>query len=174
MISSGIKNTKFLIKRAYARMELLRKLTSFTKSIKDRKQIYKSFIRSVLEQSCVVWNFNITKRNEKDLERVQKVAVRLILGNYNSYKEALEYLNLESLKERRNVLSRRFAEKCVKNTKTKRMFEIDKTKHTMLLRHKEQFKVIHAKRIRMENSAIPQMIKHLNKKYKEDKEKLTN
>ena len=92
-------------------MELLRKLTSFTKSIKDRKHIYISFIRSVLEQSCVVWNFNITKRNEKELERVQKVAVRLILGNYNSYKEALEYLNLESLKERRNVLSRRFAEK---------------------------------------------------------------
>ena len=73
--------------------------------------IYKTFIRSVLEQSCVVWNFNITKQNEKELERVQKVAVGLILGNYNSYKEALEYLNLESLKERRNVLSRRFAEK---------------------------------------------------------------
>ena len=65
------KNTKFLIKRAYAQMELLRKLTSFTKSIEDRKHIYKSFIRSVLEQSCVVWNFNITKQNERELERVQ-------------------------------------------------------------------------------------------------------
>ena len=58
-------------------MELLRKLTSFTKSIKDRKHIYISFIRSVLEQSCVVWNFNITKQKEEELERVQKVAVGL-------------------------------------------------------------------------------------------------
>ena len=63
---------------------------------------------------------------------------------------------------------------CVKNTKTKHMFEIDKTKHTMLLRHKEKFKFIHAKKVRLKNSAIPQMIKHLNNKHKEDIEKQMN
>ena len=31
-------------------------------------QIYKTYIRSVLEQSCVVWNYNITKKSERELE----------------------------------------------------------------------------------------------------------
>ena len=48
------KNTKFLVRKAYARMELLRQMTTFTKSIRDKMQIYKTYIRSVVEQSCVV------------------------------------------------------------------------------------------------------------------------
>ena len=56
-------NTKLLVKRAYARMELLRQMKNFTKSTKDKIQIYKIYIRSVIEQSCVVWNYNITKKN---------------------------------------------------------------------------------------------------------------
>ena len=72
------KNTHFLIKKAYARMEILRQLTNFTKSTKDRLQIYKIYICSVVEQSAVVWNSSLTKYNERELERVQKVAVKLI------------------------------------------------------------------------------------------------
>ena len=54
------KNTKFLVKRAYARMELLRKTSTFTKSIQDKLHIYKVYIRSVEEQSCVVWHSNLS------------------------------------------------------------------------------------------------------------------
>ena len=129
--------------------------------------IYKTYIRSVLEQSCVVWNYNLTKKNERELERVQKVAVRLILGNYESYKEALQNLGLDSLKERRNILCIRFAEKCTKNPKTKDIFETTTKEHKMPLRYKEKYKVINARTVRMENSAIPKMIKHMNKKHKE-------
>ena len=77
--------------------------------------IYKTYMRSVLEQSCVVWNYNMSKKNARELEWVQEVAVRLILGNYESYKEAQKNLGLDSLKERRNILSIRFAEKYTKN-----------------------------------------------------------
>ena len=41
------KNTQFLVKRAYSRMELLRQMTKFTTSKKDKLQIYKIYIRSV-------------------------------------------------------------------------------------------------------------------------------
>ena len=69
------KNTKHLVRRAYARMELLLKMSEFTKSKQDKLHIYKTYIRSVLEQSCVVWILNITKHNERELERVQKVSI---------------------------------------------------------------------------------------------------
>ena len=49
------KNTKLLVKRAYSRMEILRQMSKFTNSVKDKVQIYKAYIRSVIEQSSVVW-----------------------------------------------------------------------------------------------------------------------
>ena len=114
------KNTKYLVKRAYSRMELLRQMTKFTKSKTDKLQIYKVYIRSVLEQSSVVWNSSLTKKNERELERVQKVAVRLIIGKETPYEESLDILKLTSLKERRNLLSVNFARKCLSNEKKKR------------------------------------------------------
>ena len=81
------KNTRFLIKRAYARMELLRQLNKFTNSIRDKIHIYKTYVRSVLEQSCVVWSSNPTKRNIKELEQVQKVSIKLITNNKKHIKK---------------------------------------------------------------------------------------
>ena len=59
---------------------------------------------------------------------MQKVAVNLILNKKHSYQEALQLLNLTTLKERRTILSARFAEKCLSNGKTKDMFQTIKKK----------------------------------------------
>ena len=47
------------------------------------------------------------------------------------------------------------------------MFETTTKEHKIPLRHKEKYKAINARTVTMENSAIPKMIKHLNKKHKE-------
>ena len=51
-------------------------MTNFTKSEEDKLQIYKTYKKSVLEQSCVVLNKGLSKQNERELERVQKVSVK--------------------------------------------------------------------------------------------------
>ena len=61
-------------------MELLRKVAEFTKSIEDEREIYILYIRSILEQSCVVYHSSLTVENALDLQRVQKASIRLILG----------------------------------------------------------------------------------------------
>ena len=58
------------------------------------------------------------------------MAVNFILNEKYPYKEALELLNLPTLKERRIMLSARFAEKCLENKKTQNMFPIIKKKKT--------------------------------------------
>ena len=59
-------------------------------------------MRSIMEQSCVVWHGSLTAENWKDLERVQENALRIIYKNEcTQYKEALEDINLESLEDRR-------------------------------------------------------------------------
>ena len=65
-------NTAHIVRRANARLVLLRKLSEFGAPTGDLKTIYISYIRSVLEQSAVV-HTSLTAENISDLERVQKV-----------------------------------------------------------------------------------------------------
>ena len=65
-------NVELLTKRANQRLQLLRKCSEYTNSIDDLKTIHISYIRSILEQSSVVWGSSITEENKLDLERVQK------------------------------------------------------------------------------------------------------
>ena len=80
------ENTNILIKKAYARMQILRTLYSFKLSLKDLILIYTIYIRCYMEQSCVVWSSSITVEESNSIERVQKVALRICLKDeYNSY-----------------------------------------------------------------------------------------
>ena len=150
-------------------MELLRQLSNFTRSRQDKLQIYKVYIRSVLEQSSVVWNSSLTKKNEREMERVQKVAVRLIMGEDTKYEESLKILKLTSLKENRNLLSVKFAEKCLANKNTRSIFTRNINPHQMKLRKTEHFKIKHARTERMKKSAIINMTKQLNSQFEERK-----
>ena len=91
-------------------------MSEFNAPIQDMKQIYISFIRSILEQSCTVWNTSLTDKNIQDIERIQKSAVKIILKqNKISYQKSLSILELDTLQERRNFLCLNFARKCIKN-----------------------------------------------------------
>ena len=79
-------NTEHLTKKAYKRMSILTNLFKFSVPKHELVQIYILYIRSVVEQSRIVWHSSITKGESQDLERIQKVALRIILGdNYTSY-----------------------------------------------------------------------------------------
>ena len=83
-------NTKSLVKRAYARMTILKKLYEFNVPKTQLVQIYMLYIRSVTEQSSVVWSSSITLEESEALERTQKVALKIIYqSDYISNKNAL-------------------------------------------------------------------------------------
>ena len=160
------KNTDFLVKKANARMELLRKVASFETSIDEKKNIYILYIRSILEQSCVVWHSSLTAENSDNLERIQKSAVKIILGKqYKTYEEALEKIDLQPLNERRDELCLNFAKKCLKSEKVKGIFPVNEKSHQMDLRNTEQYVVKHANTERLKMSAIPYMQRLLNTDY---------
>ena len=151
-------------------MELLRKVSEFCKSTNDRLHIYKTYVRSVVEQSAVVWHSSLTTENTLALERVQRVAVKIILDGKYSYKESLNILNIPTLKARRESLTVRFANNCLKNEKSRNMFKLNTTRLNMKLRHKQKYKEIHSKTSRLYNSALPYMTRILNKQNKEKEE----
>ena len=144
-------------------MELLRKVASFGTSAEEKRNIYILYIRSVLEQSCVVWHSSLTKQNQEDLERVQKSAVRIINGkDIPDYSEALVQANLESLETRRKELCLNFALKCVKSQKFQNLFPLRVKEHAMEIRDEEKYCVQHANTDRLKNSTIPYMQRLLN------------
>ena len=61
-------------------MLLLQNAAKFTKESSDLKSIYLTFIRTVLEQSALVWHSSLSKESMNALERIQKSAVRLIMA----------------------------------------------------------------------------------------------
>ena len=144
-------------------MQLLYRAASFTSSRLELRKIYLVFIRSILEQSAVVWHSSLTAKNRLALERVQKCAVRVILGQkFSSYKDGLKKLNIQTLNIRRKELCLRFAKNCLKNEKVRSMFPKHLSNHEMKKRNTKKFKTVLARTKRYQKSAIPYMLKLLN------------
>ena len=141
---------------------MLHKLYSFNLSDEDMVTIYTLYIRSILEQSCQVWHYSITNEENGDLERVQKAACKVILGErYSDYASALDDLNLDSLEKRRKTLSLKFAKKCLKYNQTKDMFPLNNN-DAIEVRNRDTYQVQFAKGSRLLDSAIPQLQRALN------------
>ena len=165
VVTSDLKwhrNTELIVKKAYKRMQILHKLVSFEVSREDMKEIYILYIRSVLEFNCQVWHSSLTEDDRIYLERVQKVACRLILqSEYDCYQKALKILQLDSLDSRRTSLCLGFAKKCSRSPKSSSMFPTNPSPR-YTLRNPEKFFVQPARTSRLKNSAIPQMQRLLN------------
>ena len=154
-------NTDFIVKQAYKRMILLHRLFKFKMATEDMIEIYTLYIRSILESSAVVWHSSITQEEVIELERVQKVALRIILRNeYEHYENALTLTGLDTLEQRRRSLCNKFAINCTRNSKTSNMFPLNPS--SVDTRHHGKYLVQQATTSRLKDSAIPYMQRLLN------------
>ena len=73
---------------------------------------YLKEIRPLTEQGVIVWNSGLTKSQVRDLEKIQKVALSIILGSkYSKYEVACQYFGISKLSSRRSELCANFAVK---------------------------------------------------------------
>ena len=132
VLSSDLRwaaNTNAVYTNAMCKMWLLRRM----KILKLEKNIicdyYLKEIRVLAEQGVAVWNSGLTKGQVKDLEKIQKVALRIILGDdYGSYDVACKFFNLQPLNERRLQLCTNFALKLFKSERSEQFFTHRKVK----------------------------------------------
>ena len=150
------KNTSFLVKKANKKMRMLHIAAKFTRNRDHLMQIYKTFIRSHLEFSSNVWHSSLTKENRQDLERVQKAALKVILGkDHNDYDEALKLLRIQSLEQRREMVSLRFVKNSLKNANFAKLFPLTKANHVMNVRNPIKYHINKANTERYRRSTIP-------------------
>ena len=162
------KNTQSIVRQSNKRMSFLHKASRFTNNSNDLKKIYMLQVRSKLDQSAVVWHSSITRKNSSDLERVQRSALKVILGEkYQSYKDALRVLKMDSLEMRRQKICLKFAKQCLRHEKLKELFPRNERRHDMEKRDCEKYVVKKAMTERYRKSAIVSMQRLLNQSERE-------
>ena len=144
-------------------MQLLHRAAQFTKTKNDLRSIYLTYIRPVLEQSATGWHSSITEENAADLCRVQKAALRIIMGSdYISYPHALTALNIDPLHIRREKLCLNMALRTCSNKRMKSMFPLRNELRYHKRRFTEKYKVNRENTQRLKSSSIPYMQGLLN------------
>ena len=126
MVTSDLKwnaNTQYICARGYSKLWMLRNLKKYGANIVDLVDVYTKQCRSVLEMAAPAWSPGLTISHSLQIERVQKAAFAIILGEeYTSYSRALLKLNMETLSVRRQGLCLSFAKKALKNEKFSKWF----------------------------------------------------
>ena len=163
------KNTDEIVKDCNRRMMILHSATKFTRNISHLKDIYNKFIRSKMETSSSVWHSSLNENERNSLERLQRSSFKVILKKkYLSYENALEFLNMETLEERRDRKCLKFAKQCINDKRMKVMFPIRKNYANTERIHKK-YKINHARTSRYQNSSVIYMQKLLNTDYEKNR-----
>ncbi|KAI8490630.1 hypothetical protein Bbelb_318980 [Branchiostoma belcheri] len=119
-IQSDLKwNTQVdhMVKKGNQRLFFLRRLKTFGVTSDDLVTVYTSFVRPTCEYAVPVWQPGITQTQRLQLKRIQRRAVRTILGaHYTSYTDACHTLGLTTLHQRREHLCETFAKKLLQST----------------------------------------------------------
>ena len=109
------KNTEYICSQAKQKLWILRRMLKLDLDIHRMYDVYVKEIRSILEMAVPVWHSGLTKLQSSDIERIQKIAFKIILQqNYVSYKQACSVLSAQTLQQRRVKLCTRFASKNLK------------------------------------------------------------
>ena len=104
-----------LISKINTRTWTLRELANAGFTEKERLEVYKTMLRPIIEYSSVVYGPMLTQEQEDELERVQTRALKNIYGHVYSKRQLLEISGLESLGDRREKASLKFAQKLANN-----------------------------------------------------------
>ena len=162
-ISWGQNCTQICIK-AYSKMQIITKLKYVGVPTEDLLDIYILYIRSLAEYCSVVFHSSLTIELSNKLERIQKTALKIILGDmYMDYSAALEMSGLDTLLTRRTKRCLDFAKKCTKHWKNSRLFPLNTNQQAIQVRNHEKYKVNFARTSTYQQSTIPYCQRLLNK-----------
>ena len=157
------RNTKELTIKAFSRISMITKLKYVGVGTDDLMDIYKLYIRSIVEYCSVVWHSSLTEELSRKLEMVQKICLRVILGDkYESYSDALDICNLKNLYERREERCLSFAKKCLKHPVHSKLFPLNMNNKNNMHKSREKYVVNFGRTNAYKDSTVPYLQRTLN------------
>jgi len=86
--------------KAAKRLWFLKKLNHAGVAKEDLVYFFQAVIRQILEYACPAWHTSLTKKQSKSLEKVQRRALQIIVGNI-LYEEACRLFDSPTLAKQR-------------------------------------------------------------------------
>ena len=172
---SWSKNTENICKKVNRKYFYLCKLKQFGFTEDEMLTAWKVMLRPITEYATPLWQSGLTKSERNKLENLQKKALGLIFGikyidykrhyrvngDFKDYESCLNYLEMNTLEKRREILTCKFAINTAISERHKGFFEM-KTPKKYDTRTAFRFKEKFCKTKRYSQSAIPYMSKILN------------
>ena len=147
-------------------MWILRRLSELGVSVQYILLTYKLRIRTFVEMNVPLWNFNLSAKMAKKIKKLQKTVVYVTLGSSADpdYFCNLAILELETLKDRRELIMKNFAQKLLKHPVHRNIFKFSEANRT---RSSKKIIVPFSRTVRYERSSIPALAKFINENLKE-------
>ena len=166
---SWSSNTDYIVERCNKKIWTLRRLKQLGASKQDLLDVYCKQIRILTEFAAPVWNSSLTGSDIVKLERIQKIAFHIILGDeYCSYTSALKILGMEKLSQRRKHLCLKFAKRALRSEKFSKWFK-PSVPNMRTRTEKPKFCNVVSRTARFEKSPISYLTKLLNQHYENKK-----
>ena len=86
------ENMHTLYQKASSRLGLMKRTLHFIKDPKQKRAFYLALVRSIFEHCSTVWRPTTITSNDK-VERIQRRAVKWILGEHDHHYNDIEYLS---------------------------------------------------------------------------------
>ena len=140
---------------------ILKRLVELSVPIELLSLTYKLRIRVFVEQNVPLWMFSISKKMCEKIEKLQKIAIYIVLGKdaKKDYLCNLTRLNLETLEDRRLKLAQKFASKILKHPEHRKIFKFNNSDRT---RYGNKVIVPTARTARYDKSTIPSLARIIN------------
>ena len=150
-----LKNTRNMCRNAYARMHVLRRLSSLGCPRSELLDVLRQQVLSMVEQAVPFWAPLITKVESNMIERVFKTGLKILFrSEYISFNHCLRLANMKSLKDHRKDILFKFCKQAEKHPIFSNWFT--RNQNTRVTRtEKPIYKPVVSRTTRFARSTIP-------------------
>ena len=150
-------NTKYIIKKAYSRMWIIRRLKALGASKARLLDVLEKQVLSTLQLAIPAWDCFLTLQERTDLSRVFRTGLRIIWGQqYISFEQCIHESKLKTLQQKRDQIVKKFVKKSVKHSKFSKWFAEQQDTQMMTRAHiKTKYRSVPARTLAYKKSVIP-------------------
>ena len=150
-------NTEYIVKKAYGRMWILRRLKALGASRRRLIDVLQKQVLSTLQLGVPAWDCMLTEQEKVDIERVLKTGLKIIWGqDFSTFEEVIKEGNLKTLRQVREQIVKKFVKKSTKHRKFSKWF-LEDTDNRMNTRtgNRTKYKPVPARKAFFKNSPLP-------------------
>ena len=151
-------NTEYIVKKAYTRMWIVRRLKALGASRKRLIDVLQKQVLSVLQLAVPAWDCLLTAQERTDIERVLRTGLRIIWGeDFVSFDQVLSESKLKTMQQAREKMVQKFVKKSLQHKKFSKWFCPRPEAQIETRSHKSRFKPVPYRTAAFARSAIPTM-----------------